>query len=383
LDFAPRFFKDPGESFFLFGPRGTGKSTWLRTELPGALRVDLLDPETFRQFNARPERLMELVRGEASRRVVVLDEVQRVPELLPAVHLLMEEDKQRRFVLTGSSARKLKRVGTDLLAGRALLTTMHPFLAAELGAGFDLDVALRLGLLPVVLGSPNPAETLRTYAALYVREEVQAEGLVRNLGAFSRFLEVAAFSHASTLNVLNVARECGVERKAAESYFQILDDLLLAFRLPVFTKRAARALVAHSKWYYVDAGVFRSLRPAGPLDRPSEIDGAALEGLVAEHLRAWTAYSGARHTLAYWRTRSGVEVDFVVYGPDTFVAVEVKNTATVRSEDLKGLTTFLEDYPEASGVFLYRGKQRLKKGPVTCVPVDLWLRGLAPGRSLG
>lgn len=382
MDSTQRFFKDPGASFFLFGPRGTGKSTWLRAEFPDARRVDLLDPETFRQFDARPERLVEFVRAEDPTRVVFIDEVQRVPELLPAVHLLMEEDKRRRFALTGSSARKLKRVGTDLLAGRALLTTMHPFLAAELGEAFELESALRLGLLPVVLGAGNPAETLRTYAALYVREEVQAEGLVRNVGAFSRFLEVAAFSHASTLNILNVARECGIERKAAESYFQILDDLLLAFRLPVFTKRAARAVVAHPKWYYVDAGVFRSVRPSGPLDRPSEIDGAALEGLVAEHLRAWIAYSGARHTLSYWRTKSGVEVDFVVYGPDTFVALEVKNTATVRPEDLKGLNTFLEDYPEASGWFLYRGNERLKKGRVTCVPVEAWLRGLVPGRGI-
>lgn len=382
MDSAPRFFKDPGTSFFLFGPRGTGKSTWLQMEYPYARRIDLLDPEVSRLFQARPERLLELVRAEPVPGVIVIDEVQRVPELLPAVHLLMEEDKRRRFVLTGSSARKLKRAGTDLLAGRALLATLHPFLAAELGEAFDLESALRLGLLPVVLGSPSPSEALRTYTALYVREEVQAEGLVRNVSAFSRFLEVAAFSHASILNVLNVARECGLERKAAEAYFQILDDLLLAFRLPVFTKRAARALVAHPKWYYVDAGVFRSVRQTGPLDRPTEIDGAALEGLVAEHLRAWIAYSGAGHTLSYWRTRSGLEVDFVVYGPDTFVAVEVKNAATVRPEDLKGLCAFLEDYPEATAWLLYRGRERLKKGQVTCVPVDEWLRGLVPGRGL-
>jgi len=383
MDIVPRFFKDPGTSFFLFGPRGTGKSAWLQSEFPNALRLDLLEPETFRRFDARPERLLDLVRAEASASVVVVDEVQRVPELLPAVHLLLEEDKRRRFVLTGSSARKLKRVGTDLLAGRALLETMHPFLAAELGDAFDLESALRLGLLPVVLGAVDPAATLRTYAALYVREEVQAEGLVRSVSAFSRFLEVAAFSHASILNVLAVARECGVERKAAESYFQILEDLLLAFRVPVFTRRAARAVVAHPKWYYVDAGVFRSVRPIGPLDHPAEIDGAALEGLVAAHLRAWNAYGGARHTLSYWRTKSGVEVDFVVYGPDAFVALEVKNSATVRPQDLKGLNTFLEDYPEASAWLLYRGKERLRKGKVTCVPVEDWLKGLVPGRPIG
>ena len=182
-------------------------------------------------------------------------------------------------MLTGSSARKLHRTGVDLLAGRAVLTTMHPFMAAELGAGFSLERALVQGLIPLVVDAADPAAALRSYAALYVREEVQAEGLVRNVGAFARFLEAVSFSHATVLNVSNLARECQVERKVADGYVEVLRDLLLAFTLPVFTRRARRRMTTHPKLYLMDAGLFRSLRPKGPLDRPEELAGAALEGL--------------------------------------------------------------------------------------------------------
>ena len=203
-----RFYRPPAASYFLFGPRGTGKSTWLRERYPEALFVDLIDPENTRFYGAAPERLRHTIAASPGRRPVVIDEVQRVPELLQVVHQLIELDKRLHFVLTGSSARKLRRSGVDLLAGRALLTTMHPFMAAELGAGFSLNRALVQGLIPLVVDAPDPDAVLRSYAALYVREEVQAEGLVRNVGAFSRFLEAVSFSHAAILNVSNLAREC-------------------------------------------------------------------------------------------------------------------------------------------------------------------------------
>lgn len=247
---------------------------------------------------------------------------------------------------------------------------------------FHLDDALHHGLLPLVVASERPEDTLRTYASLYLEQEVRAEGLARNVGDFARFLETVSFSHASVLNVSDVARECQIERKTVASYVQILEDLLLSFRVPVFAKRAKRALAAHSKFYLFDAGVFRSLRPHGPLDRPEEIDGAALEGLVAQHLRAWIAYSHARAELLYWRTRSGVEVDFVVYRRDAFWAVEVKNTASIRPADLRGLKAFHADYPECRPVFLYRGKQRLQAEKVWCVPVDEFLARLHPTHAL-
>ena len=236
---------------------------------------------------------------------------------------------------------------------------MHPFLAAELGDSFDLDQALALGTLPLIMDADDPHDTLRTYAALYVREEVQAEGLVRNMGGFSRFLEAVSFSHAAALNASNVARECQVERKVVTGYLGVLQDLLLAFTLPVFTRRARRRMSAHPKFYLVDAGLFRSLQPVGPFDRPEELAGAALDFLVAEHLRTWIAYANTRDTLSYWRTRSGSEVDFVLYGESGLYALEVKNSATLHPGDLTGLRSFVQDYPEATPILLYRGRRVL------------------------
>lgn len=378
----PRFLTLPSGSCFLFGPRGTGKTTFLRDALPNALEINLLRPDLHRELTARPERLRERVLGNPDRIDVVLDEVQRVPELLPVVHDLIASGTGRRFILTGSSARKLRRGGTDLLAGRAVLRTMHPFMAAEL-PDFDLERSLHRGLVPLVVAADDPADVLRAYASLYLEQEVQAESLVRHMESFVRFLEVISFAHAAVLNVSNVARETQASRKTVEGYLGILEDLLLAWRLPVFTRRARRATAAHPKLYLFDAGVYRSLRPAGPLDRPEEIAGAALEGLVGQHLRAWAAYDGGDWELAYWRTRSGVEVDFVVYGPEGFWAVEVKHAATVRREDVRSLRTFREDYPECQPILVYRGHDRLLVDGVRCLPVDEFLVGLRPGRGVG
>jgi predicted AAA+ superfamily ATPase len=381
MEFQPRFFTLPEQSFFLFGPRGTGKSTWLRQVVPEALVLDLLEPALERELSARPERLRERVLGAPGRSTVVLDEIQRVPALLSVVHQLIESDARRRFILTGSSARKLRRGGVDLLAGRALNRSLHPFMAAELDS-FRLDEALRYGLLPLVLAAPNPPDVLGAYASLYLDQEVKLEGWVRDAGTFARFLEAISFSHGAVLNIANVARECEVQRRTVATYVEVLEDLLLAFRLPVFTRRAQRDTSAHPKLYLFDAGVFRSLRPRGPLDRTEEIEGAALEGLVAQHLRAWIAYSGTATQLSFWRTRSGVEVDFVVYGEDGFWALQVQNSADVRPRDLQALRTFLDDYPEATAVLLYRGQDRLLIDRIWCLPVEEFLRTLRPGRGL-
>jgi predicted AAA+ superfamily ATPase len=303
-------------------------------------------------------------------------------ELLNVVHALIERPgRQQRFVLTGSSARKLRRGGVDLLAGRALLRTLHPFMAAELSE-FQLDTALQRGLLPLVVASSQPDDVLKAYAALYLQEEVQVEGWARNVGSFARFLEVVSFSHAAVLNVSNVARECQIERKTVASYIEVLEDLLLSFRLPVFTKRAGRATISHPKFYLFDTGVYRSLRPRGPLDRAEEIDGCAFEGLVAQHLRAWTAYAPQDYRLFFWRTPSGVEVDFVVYGEGGFWALEVKNTARVRPHDLRGLKSFWSDYPECEPIFLYRGPERLLVDGIWCLPGNEFLRRLHPSQGL-
>lgn len=378
MEIVERFFRPPNGSYFLFGPRGTGKSLWTQQAYPEALRIDLLDPEVFRSYSSYPERLRQRLEAQPQVRTVLIDEVQKLPELLPLVHALIERDKQLQFVLTGSSARKLKRSGVDLLAGRAVLRNLAPYMAAELGARFQLAEALTIGMLPLVLGSADPQDTLRSYAALYVREEVQMEGLVRNVGNFSRFLEVLAFSHGSVLNMANLARECAISQKAVEGFLSIVEDLLLAFRVPVFTRRAQRATAKHPKFYYFDTGVFRSLRPQGPLDRREEIDGAALEGLVAQHLRAWLAYTAEPHELFFWRTRSGVEVDFVIYGPREFVAIEVKNALRIQAHDLTPLKTFRQEYPPSRQLLLYRGKERESIDGIVCLPCEEFLRALQP-----
>ena len=377
MEVISRFFRIPGRSCFLFGPRGTGKSTWLRHQLPDALYLDLLDPELYRSLIARPERLHDLLAGSPDTGTVVVDEIQRVPDLLTVIHAVLEGPRPKRFIMTGSSARKLRRGGVDLLAGRASHCTLHPFMAAEMPE-FDLQEALKLGLLPLVLGTDHPADALAGYASLYLEQEVQAEGLTRNIGAFVRFLEAVSLSHGTPLNVATVARECEVGRKVVAGYVGILEDLLLAFRVPVFRRRARRRTVARDKLYLFDAGVFRSLRPRGPLDTPAEIDGQALEGLVAQHLRAWAAYSESGAQLFYWRTPAGTEVDFVLYGETGFQAIEVKNARRIGSGDLRPLRAFRTDYPQADAALLYRGAVRERIDGIWLLPVADFLRRLRP-----
>lgn len=373
-----RFIQPPKGHFFLLGPRGTGKTLWTRDRFPEALVVDLLDPATHRELIARPERLEELVKGNPNKQQVIIDEVQKAPELLEVVHRLIEKKLGHQFVLTGSSARKLRRAGVNLLGGRALQLSMHPYIASELGDQFHLEEALKTGMLPLVRSSEETDKTLAAYSGLYLREEVQQEGLVRDIGAFARFLEAMSFSHANVLNLSNIARECQVKRKTAEGYLQILEDLLLGFRLNVFTRRAKREMAAHPKFYFFDTGVFRANRPNGPLDAPEEIEGGALEGLIAQHLRTWCDYAKGRHDLYYWQTRSRVEVDFVIYGDSGIFAFEVKNSARIRPEDLKNLRSFGKDYPESRLVLLYRGKDRLHRNGVHCLPCTDFLTHLTP-----
>lgn len=376
-----RIIRFPPGSFFLFGPRGTGKSTLLRKRFPKALYVDLLDPERYRSLQARPERLGELIAGSPTADTVIIDEIQRVPELLNVVHAVLESQQHPKFIMTGSSARKLRRHGTNLLGGRAASRSLHPFMACEL-TNFELDEALQRGMVPLVLDSPDPDDTLAGYVNLYLEQEVQSEGLTRNVGAFSRFLEAMSFSHGTVLNTSAVSRECEVERRTVVNYIEILEDLLLGFRVPVFTRRAKRKNVSHPKFYFFDTGVFKSLRPRGPLDSEAEIHGAGLEGLVAQHLRAWVDYSKGRHVLNYWRTRGGSEVDFVVYGEIGFYAIEVKHARRVDNTDLRGLKAFREDYPEAETILVYRGDERRRIDNIWCIPAQEFLSGIQPDKVL-
>lgn len=291
--------------------------------------IDLLSPNLYREYLAHPERLTEIVNANPNFQTFVIDEVQRIPELLSVVHQLVELKKGLQFILTGSSSRKLKRTGVDLLAGRAQLKHLHPFMAAEIPTQFNLEKNLKMGMLPLILNSSDPNGDLKAYIALYMQEEVQMEGLVRKVEQFSQFLEVVSFSQASVINYSNIARECHIGAKTVENYVQILEDLLLSFRLQIFTKKAQRHLSDHPKFYFFDAGVYQSIRPMGPLDHPEEIGGHALETLVAQHLRAWLDYSKKSGKLYFWRTKSGLEVDFIIYGEIGFYAIEVKRSKNI------------------------------------------------------
>jgi uncharacterized protein len=382
MTLVPRYFRLSEQSCFLFGPRGTGKSTWLRQVFPDAAWIELLDAAVYRTFLSHPERLEEFVDLFKAKRIIIIDEIQRVPPLLPMVHKLIEKYPGLQFIMTGSSARKLKQQGVDLLGGRAGIKKMHPFIAAELGQEFSLEKSLELGLIPLVWSSPQPQETLRGYIGLYLEQEIRSEGLIRKLDHFTRFLESLSFSHGHLLSISEISRECQVKRTTVDGYIQVLEDLLIAGRVPVFARRAKRVLVSHAKFYFFDCGVYRSIRPSGPLDRPEELLGQALEGLVCQHLQAWIDYSGLDAKLYFWRTSSGSEVDFVIYGSNYFWAIEVKNAGTIRNSDLRPLRTFVEDYPEATPVFLYRGKEIVKTGGVLCVPVDAFLRNLDPSKQV-
>ena len=245
---------------------------------------------------------------------------------------------------------------------------------------FSLDKALQTGLIPVVERSEEPGKTLSAYVDIYLREEIMAEGLVRNLGSFARFLEVVSFSHGAILNVSNLARECQINRGIVTGFLDILNDLLLSYQLPVFSHRAKRKTAFHPKFYLFDTGLYRRLRQRGPLDIESEISGPALEGLIGQHIRAYADFQLQDTQLFYWRSQAGNEVDFVLYGLQTFVALEVKNTKVIRPIDYHGLISFGDDYPEASLLLLYRGKVLMKHKNILVVPVETFLKD--PGTYL-
>jgi predicted AAA+ superfamily ATPase len=356
----------PKGSCFLFGPRGTGKSTWIEAVLPGALYVDLLDQATFLELTGHAERLAAMADARRTK-TVVIDEVQKLPALLDEVHRLIET-RRFRFVLTGSSARKLRRSGTNLLAGRARTIEMHPFTASELKSRWKLGHAIRYGMLPTVWVDDDPAEYLKAYVGTYLKEEVQQEALVRNLASFTRFLEAASLSQGAVLNVQAVAADCGINRKTVENHFDLLEDLLLAVRVPVFQRRAKRKMTSHPKFYFFDAGVFRAIRPRGVLDSAEEIDGAAIETLLVQSLRAENANTGLGYEMSFWRTAANEEVDVVMYGERGLHAFEVTRSSIFRETDLRGLRLFCTDYPEARGHLFYGGARRYQFDRIQVLP---------------
>ena len=348
------------ETFFLWGPRQTGKTTLLRERFPSGPRVrwiDLLKADEFRRYTTNPELLREemaaagWLRGgqDGENGQVVIDEVQKVPGLLDEAHWLIE-NRGLNFALCGSSARKVRRGAANLLGGRALRFELRGLTAAELGTGFHLTRMLNHGYLPRMLEARSPDRRLDAYVDNYLKEEIAAEGLVRNLPAFSGFLHAAALCDGEMVNFSNVAADCGVSSPTVRAYFEILEDTLLGRWLPAYRRREKRRVLRAPKFYFVDVGIVNRLARRGVLAPGSEAYGKAFENWVFHELTACIAYRELKDKLSYWRLSSGAEVDFVL--GDARVAVEAKASARIGSRHLKGLRSFAEDHPEAHRVLV-------------------------------
>ena len=334
--------KPGAETYFLWGPRQTGKTTLLQATYPEALRIDLLKADEYRRYLQNPEALRAQLEVGRLPTQVVIDEIQKVPQLLDEVHWLHEQ-RGVRFALCGSSARKVKRGHANLLGGRAVRYELYGLTAQELGQEFNITRILNHGCLPTIYLSETPTRLLNGYVADYLKEEIAAEGLVRNLPTFSEFLNIAALSDAEMVNFSTIARDCGVSSHTIKGYFQILEDTLLGRWLPAYRKRPKRRVIGAPKFYFADVGVVNYLARRGSLQPGSELFGKAFENWVFHELCAHNSYSEAFATLSYWRLASGIEVDFIVNEME--VAIEAKATAKVTSDHLKNLRSLVEDQP--------------------------------------
>jgi len=380
-----RRYVAPDHTFFLFGPRGTGKTTWLKQVLPDALWFDLLRTQVVLELSRKPDSFRQQVEALPRGRWVVIDEVQRMPALLNEVQALIgDRGSAYRYALSGSSARKLKRLDVNLLAGRAINRQFFPLAASELRYDVDLERVLRFGMLPQVHAEPEHAvDILDAYVANYVREEILQEALVRNLDSFARFLEVAALMNGQVVNVAGIARDAAVARPTVQGYFATLQDTLIGFWLPAWRRRAKVKEVASPKFYLFDAGVARAL--AGRLREPLDglERGFLLETWMLHELRAATASLNAGGQLHYWRTPTGTEVDFIWTRAGRAVGIEVKAASTWRPEYSSALKSLVEQgvLKRAHGV--YTGTAERKDGPVRVWPVLSFLRELTKGTILG
>lgn len=338
----------PKRSFFLWGPRQVGKTSLLERTYPETPFISLLLSQELTEFKTRPGRLRERVKALKSR-FIIIDEVQKVPELLDEIHYMIEKERVI-FGLCGSSARKLKRSHGNLLGGRALRFELFGLTSSELGAAFDLVRALNHGTLPSIYDDDAPGPLLRAYCSDYLKEEVFDEGLVRKLSPFSQFLEFAALGDTEILSFESFARDVGVSAPTIRSYFEILNDTLVGSFLPSYTRRPKRKVVAQPKFYFADVGVVNHLAQRGVLQPRSELFGKAFENWVHHELRSYISYSGRTESLSYWKVHQGPEVDFVVGLMKA--AIEVKATSNVHSEHLKGLREIKKDYPEIRGRFV-------------------------------
>lgn len=369
----------PGdETFFLWGPRQTGKTTLLRAAYPDAVWIDLLRADEYRRYLEAPERLREELSSAPRPDQVVIDEIQKVPALLDEVHGL-HENSGIRFALCGSSTRKVKRGGANLLGGRAVRYELHGLVAGELGAEFDLERMLNHGYLPRIHASNRPGPLLRSYVGDYLKEEVAAEGLVRNLPVFSRFLDAAALSDTDLVNFSNIARDCAVSSHTVKGYFEILEDTLLGRWLPSYRGRPKRRVIESPKFYFADVGIVNQLARRGMIKRGGELFGKAMENWVFHELVAHNAYQEAFTPLSYWRLASGIEVDFIV--GEMKLALEAKARPRIQSDDLRGLRHLKKDHPGVRRrvVVCLEPRRRVTEDGIEIWPIRTFLDELAQG----
>lgn len=368
----------PEESFFLWGPRQVGKSSLLSATYPKARILDLLVTEEYLRYLRRPGLLRDELRDAPRGTLVLIDEIQKVPALLDEVHWLIEK-RGLCFGLCGSSARKLRRGHSNLLGGRAVRFELFGLVSAELGGDWDLVRMANHGNLPRHYLADRPGRRLRAYVDDYLKEEVAAEALVRNLAAFADFLRAAAIGDTELVNYVNVARECGVSAPTVKEHYQILIDTLLGRLLPAYVRRPKRRVIQAPKFYFADVGVVNHLAQRGPLAPGSELFGKALENIVHHELCAYREYRERAWALSYWRLASGAEVDFVIGQAE--IAIEVKSTSRAASQHRMGLTAFAEEQPQVKRRLLVclEPKRRITEDGIEILPVRDFLQRLWAG----
>lgn len=357
--------RDLEDSIFLFGARQTGKSTFLREKFPNNIYIDLLDTSIVSRYKRTPSLLYDTLIDKPQGTIIIIDEIPEIPELLNEVHRLISE-KGLVFILCGSSARKLKRKGYNTLGGRAYPLYLFPFVSAEI-PDFDLNHAINYGMLPPHYLAKNPSKRLSGYIDVYLKEEIKQEALVRNLSAFQRFLEVAALTDGEMINYNNIAQDCGVSANTAACYFDILEDTLVGFRMPAFSKVMKRRLIQTPRFYFFDVGIVNHLLHRTNLIRGTSEYGHAFEHLVIQELKAWLNYNESNEKLTFWRTYSGIEVDAVI--GEARIAIEIKSVEEVLPRHLKGLHSFADDYPKARLIIVSLDPFNRKIGNIECIHV--------------
>ena len=365
------------DSMFLWGPRQTGKSTLLKQLFPDAPYYDLLKSEMYALYKMKPSRLRDECIMMEEGEIVIIDEVQKIPELLDEVHWLMV-NRGIHFILCGSSARKLKRSGANLLGGRAIRKTLHPLVSAEI-PDFDIDKAVNVGMLPRHYLAASPAKRIQAYVGDYLQQEVIAEALVRNLDSFTRFMEVAAISDGEMVNYTKIASECGVSSKTVKEYFVILQETLLGYMLPAYTKTVKRRVQVAPKFYYFDVGITNYLLHRAPLRRGTAEYGHAFEHLIVQEVMAYMDYSESMKGLSFWHTQNNAyEVDLVVGNAE--VALEIKSSDNVTTSHLKGLKAFGEEHPDCKLIVVSLEERPRMMNGVEIWPVQAFLKRLWEGK---